>query len=394
MRRPGKKSLVVLGVVGLLVVAGSTAQAGWLFVLAAGVAGLLGGSLFVPQRLRFFKIERSVPLTAVAGQEVPVTITVRNSSRRRSPLARLEDRAAGLEPASFVCERAAPGAISTARSSRRAPRRGVFDGGEVRLRAGAPFGFVEARRDVQVPSRVVVVPQWVDLRSFPILEPASAPRDVLHERARTGAGEEYLGVRPYRPGDPRRHVHWRSSARRGSLVVREYEEHVQTKVGLVLAGVDAGTPPDSAFEALVSATASIGHYALRTGHPIEIVMAGSVGVRDLVRPSRNGMLQWLAEAAPSDESLGPLAAAAIRGVGRRGTVVFLVTSGSRAGRELEEAVGHVQAAGARALAVIADSASWQRDEPGASTVPMRLIGGRSAVRVLRKGKDLRACLQG
>ena len=394
MRRPGRKSLVVLGVVGVLVIAGSTAQAGWLFVLAAGVAGLLGGSFLIPQRLRSFRVERSVPPTAVAGQEVTVTITVRNASRRRSPLARLDDRPAGLEPALFVVERSPAGAVSTVRSLRRAPLRGVFDGGEVRLRGGAPFGFVEARRRIEVPTRLAVVPQWVEIRSFPILEPASAPRDVLHERARTGAGEEYLGVRPYRPGDPRRFVHWRSSARLGSLVVREYEEHVQTMVCLVLAGADAGTPPDSAFEALVSATASVGHYALHTGHPIQIVMASSDGVERLVRPSPSGMLQWLAGAAAIDRPLDPLATAAAAGVGRRGTVVFLVTSGGRAGAELVDAVGRVQAAGARALAVVADSASWQRAEPGISTVSTQLIGGRSAVRVLTKGKDLRACLQG
>lgn len=394
MRRPGKKSLVVLGVVGVLIIAGSTAQAGWLFVLAAGVAGLLGGSFLIPQRIRTYSVERKVPSSAVAGRDVPVTLSVTNTSRRASPLARLEDRFPGLGPASYVVERTPSGATATLKMTRPAPRRGVFEGGEVKLRAGSPFGFVESRRTISVPSRLVVVPRWVELRSFPILEPASAPHDILHERARTGAGEEYLGVRPYRNGDPRRFVHWRSSARFGSLVVKEFEEHVQTKVTLVLAGKDEGTPPDSAFEALVAAAASIGNYALATGHPIEIVMGSSDEVLRLVRPSRSGMLHWLAQAVPDDERLIPLVSAAVATTARRGTVVLFATSEGRAGGEIEEAAQRVQRAGARAVAVLADSSSWRDDDRGKDLLRRNAIGGRSPLRIVSKGKDLRSCLQG
>jgi uncharacterized protein (DUF58 family) len=241
---------------------------------------------------------------------------------------------------------------------------------------------------------MVVVPRWVELSSFPILEPASVPRDVLHERARTGAGEEYLGVRPYRPGDPRRFVHWRSSARLGALVVREFEEHVQTRVVLVLAGVDQGEPPDSAFESLVSAAASIGNYALLTGHPIEIVMAGDEKVRRLVRPNRNGMLRWLAEAKPGDASLAPLVATATESAGRRGTVVVLASSTGRPGADLPQALRTVQQAGARCVAVVADTGSWGGGAGKKRGTPLTLPVGRSSVRLLVKGKDLRSCLQG
>lgn len=392
MRRPSKKSFIVLGVVGLLVLAGSTAQAGWLFVLAAGVAGLVGGSILLPQRLGSFELTRDLPARAVAGHDVAVTIGVRNTSRRSLPLARIEDLFLGLEEASYVSERLAGGGSSEARSMRRASRRGVFEGGEMRLRSGTPFGFVVASKRVAVASKMVVVPSWVELSSFPILEPASAPHDVLHERARTGAGEEYLGVRAYRPGDPKRFVHWRSSARAGTLVVREFEEHIHAPVSLVVAGADAGTAPDSAFEAIVRAAASIGDYALRTGHPIQIVMAGDEGIRSVVRPGRGGMLQWLAEAQAGDADLGPLVSAGARGAGRRGTVVLLVTSAGLAPQSLIAALHAVQGAGARAVAVIADASTWAPD--GAPTPgPFRVPVDRSIVRLIRRGEDLRSCLQ-
>jgi hypothetical protein len=40
---------------------------------------------------------------------------------------------------------------------------------------------------------------------------------------RAGSGTELFGVREYRPGDSLRRIHWRSSARHGELVVREFE---------------------------------------------------------------------------------------------------------------------------------------------------------------------------
>ena len=173
-----------------------------------------------------------------------------------------------------------------------------FESGPVTLRAGSPFGFMSTSRTLQVESPIVVVPTWAELTSFPILEPSSIPFDVLHERARTGAGEEYLGVREYRPGDPQRAVHWRSTARVGQLVVREFEEEVQSRVTLVLAGSDFGDPPDSAFEWLASAAASIALYALNTGHPVDLLRPSRDGVAHLGDPDRYDVLDWLAAAQP------------------------------------------------------------------------------------------------
>lgn len=394
MRFPRRKALIVLAVGGLLVATGASAQAGWLFVMAAGVLGLLAGSLLVPARLAGCALAREVPKRATAGDEVLVGMSLRNNGRRTTGLARLEDRFGGFDPASFVCEPVPPGGTAVARVARRARLRGVFEGGEVLLRGSAPFGFFSTRRRCEVVSRMTVVPRAVDLRGFPILEPASAPRDVLHERARTGAGEEYLGVRPYRPGDPRRFVHWRSSARAGKLVVREYEEQVQSQVVLLLSGSDHGARPDSSFEALVSAAASIGNYALVTGHPVEILAPRGGEVLRLARPSRMGMLEWLAQVEAWDQSLMPMIDRCLPRMARRGTVVLLAASAGAAGAGLTRSVQAVQASGARAAVVVARSSTWGAEVPGEEPLLRALGAGRAALRVLLKGKDLRSCLQG
>jgi len=392
-RRLGRKALTVAGSAVLLFLAASTAQAGWLFVLAAGVLGLVAGSIGVRHNLKGLVIERSVARRARVGDDLRVGVTIRNPGGRVSPPLRLEDHHGAFEPASVLVDRIPPGVSAISELVRTAHRRGVFDGGEILLKTGSPFGFVRSERRVEVGSMLTVVPRWVQLRSFPILEPSSFPSDVLHERARTGAGEEYIGVREYRPGDPRRSVHWRSTARIGRLVVREFEEEVASRVTLVIAGNDHGVPPDSSFEALVSASASIAIYALSTGHPVELVGPGEDGSERLVEPDRFAALDWLARVQPDPAEAADLVRVGLGGAGRRGTVVLLTTtSGSLS--SLEDAVKNIQTAGARAIVVAARSRSWDEDAPDSDDAALRrAIGGRAALKMLHREGDLARCLE-
>jgi uncharacterized protein (DUF58 family) len=392
-RRISRRAVIVVGASVVLFMAASTAQAGWLFVLAAGVLGLVGASLVTRQHLGSATIERSVPRRARVGDEVRVGLTVRTGDRSL-PLLRLEDRFDAFEPTVVASNRLRKHEVAHLELVKSVHRRGVFDTGDVLLRSGAPFGFTTTSRSVEVPSPFTVVPYHVELRSFPILEPSSSPSDVLHERARTGAGQEYLGVREYRPGDPPRSVHWRSTARVGRLVVREFEEEVQTRVTLVVGGTDIGEPPDSPFEKLVSAAASIALYALVTGHPVDIVRPGADGgIDQLADPDRFAVLDSLAAATPRDEPLSPLVERALGRVGRRGTVVLLTSTLGAAMADLVDAIRLVQSAGSRAIAVVAQAGTWvEGSGNGDSDALAEVTGGRAAVMTIARGQELNECL--
>jgi uncharacterized protein (DUF58 family) len=395
-RRLTKRAFIVALVSGLLFIAGSTAQASWLFVIAAGVLGLVVGSLFIRHNLAAASIERSAPRRVRVGDEVRVGVVVTNSGRRALPLLRLGDHHGAFEDFAILVERLNPGQSAHVELVKRAVRRGAFSGGEAVLVSGAPFGFLRSTRTIDVPTDVTVVPRWVELRSFPILEPSSYLSDAVHERARTGAGEEFLGVRDYRPGDPPRFVHWRSTARAGHLVVREFEEEVASRVSLVLAGADTGSPPDSAYETLVSAAASIGVYALATGHPVDLVRSAPGGeLEHMGDPDRFALLDWLARARPVDASLEPLVGRALERMGRRGTVVVLAPNTGSAGSSLHAAVRRGQAAGCRVIVVGATASSWLADNESGSireTDLSSLAEHRASVRTVARGEDLSRCL--
>ncbi len=395
-RRLTKRAFIVALISGLLFLAGTTAQASWLFVIAAGVFGLVFGSLFMRHHLRNAEVMRSVPRRARVGDEVRVGISVRNSGKRRLPLMRLEDDYAAFQRTAVLVESVDPGSTAHVELVKKAHRRGAFGGGDVRLVSGAPFGFLATRRRVEVASELVVVPRWVEMRTFPILEPSSFPSDVLHERARTGAGEEFIGVRDYRPGDPPRYVHWRSTARAGHLVVREFEEEVASRVCLVLSGADTGVPPSSVFETLVSAAASIGIYALQTGHPIDMVRAASGGgVEQIAGPDRFALLDWLARAEPVDAPLTKLAAESLDRVGRRGTVVLFTPTTGASAASVSDAIKVVQSSGSRAIVISGRSSSWVRkgERPVQEVSLEGIGGGRAATRTISKGDDLLRCIE-
>jgi len=389
--------IFVLGVV--LMAAGSTAQAGWLFVLAAGAFGLVGGSFLLRRRPSDLSLRRDVPARVRVGDPARVLLRVHNSGSRALPILRLEDNFEAFEPGAVIVEPLGAGEGAAVELVKTALRRGVYETGHAVVMTGAPFGIKVSRAALDVDSRTTVVPRWVELRSFPILEPSSFPHETLHNRARTGAGEEYMGVREYRAGDPIRNVHWKTSARANRLVVREFEEESASRVAVVVAGLDAGDPPDSSFEALVAAAASIGRYALMTGHPVDLVYAKEDGTWERAGElDPISVLDRLAAVRPADHDMTSLAAAALARVHRRGTVVLLAPASGAAGRSLAEAVAAVQAGGSRAIVVAAKASSWgEADRSGGDSEEARILEGlearRSLLRVLTAERELERCLE-
>jgi uncharacterized protein (DUF58 family) len=379
IRRPAKRVGTVALVGGLLLFAGATAQSGWLFVLAAGVFGTVAGSALVRPRLDRVEIERSHPPRLQVGDHATVTLAIANPGAAL-PALRVEDACEAFGPVTLACPALLRGERAVVETTRRAHLRGVHVGGPVQLSTTAPLGFVRSRCALRVPGSITVVPRAVDLPRLTALEETRSASHGIEGGARAGAGLDYIGVRDYRPGDAVRAVHWRSVARTGRLIVREFEDEAHTAIALVLAGDDAGEPPDSAFEALVTAAASIARVASGRGHRVDLIRPGA-HLRDA-----GGGLEWLAAATPTDAPLTPLVDRAVGATGRGGAIVLLTPTTGRAAGDVANAVRRARNASCRVLVVRALSSSWGggghevRTDPGA---PLRTIV---------RGRDLAACL--
>jgi uncharacterized protein (DUF58 family) len=110
-------------------------------------------------------------------------------------------------------------------------------------------------------------------------------RDQPRAHGRLDPGGEFLNLRDYEPGDDLRRVHWRSTARRGRMMVRQNEARRRTPV-LVLLDVRPASHDRASFERAVEACASVVTACDRVGRPSTVmlstgVVVGATGQRHL-----------------------------------------------------------------------------------------------------------------
>ncbi|BDS06181.1 hypothetical protein NT6N_12210 [Oceaniferula spumae] len=135
-------------------------------------------------------------------------------------------------------------------------KRGIISLTDLRVCLPDPLGvFQRVRKTQSTADKLVVLPHRYRLPPYNI--PGNARFQLGGEAASstTGQSGDFTCVREYRPGDPLRHIHWKSWARTGKAIVKEYEDVFFPRYGLVL---DTFAPAEEAdlFEEAVSVAAS------------------------------------------------------------------------------------------------------------------------------------------
>jgi uncharacterized protein (DUF58 family) len=119
---------------------------------------------------------------------------------------------------------------------------------------------------------------------------------------RSGSGTEMFGVREYRPGDPLRRIHWRSSARHGELIVREFEPPGVQTLGIFC---DPAPPTPEAADQIARLAASEAWDCLRTGGRVVVWAPGAEPSRPDESRSLWAILEWLARYPYSPDAASP-----------------------------------------------------------------------------------------
>ena len=111
------------------------------------------------------------------------------------------------------------------------PRRGLYRQEAFRIVTRFPFGFLRKARELNLKSEALV---------YPSVEPTAKYLEILPslqgqmESLTKGRGQDLYALRDYVPTDSARHVHWKASARSGSLMVREFTREDDCRILMVL----------------------------------------------------------------------------------------------------------------------------------------------------------------
>ena len=224
-----------------------------LYLLLGAMLGLIVVSSWLSeQAISGLEVRRSTPRGVTVGHEVRIHYQAVNHKRRIPSLA-VELREQGLPVAAFL-PRVGAGEEATARSANRFIRRGIYPLGTLTISTSFPFGLFFKERDVELPGELVIWPRHD--RTLRAAAPGAGKSRALGVALARAAGTrgDYRGLRPYRPGDDPKDIHWRSSARLETPVVREYDRDTSESLWICL---DLEGEPSDHTEGLVEVAASL-----------------------------------------------------------------------------------------------------------------------------------------
>lgn len=344
--------------------------AGWAeFTIAAVVIAIAVAlcALFLIGRTAYDVALDLARTRVVVGERAVGALTLANHGTRAILPSRVV-LPVGAGRGEFGIQRLAPGEEAEELFAIPTQKRGVVKVGPVSVVRGDPLGLFERAHRRDDPVDLFVHPRTVlfdgqslgYLRDLEGLPAADLSRDDV----------SFHALLEYQPGDDLRHVHWRSTARTGTMMVRQYEETRRSHfvIGLSRSLADYATEDD--FELGVSAAGSIGLRALRDSQRVDMRVQG----RELPAGTGKQLLDSLSAVENSKPKEGGIAelAGVVAATMPLASVVVLVCGARVKSDDLRLACARLPF-GARVLVVVADTT--------ASAPALRRIGDADVVTV-------------
>jgi len=242
-------------------------------ILAMCCSFIAVSGILSEQTLRDISAKGSLPPTIYLGDAYPIPIKIHNGKKRLPsyslyltfPTDYQSDYR--VDPAPYFFQIPA-GATIEKSALLTATKRGPLKIRSCRLRTSFPFGFFVKTKSIPFDAECIVFPEIkpVDLPS---------PSDLSEEGEGkvSPSGDDLYSLREFRPGDSMSTVHWKSSAKTGTLRVREFSRGGTHSFTLFLNIQDGQTniPVEGdILEQRISETASLAYYLIRRGDEVRL----------------------------------------------------------------------------------------------------------------------------
>ncbi|MFT4214384.1 MAG: DUF58 domain-containing protein [Microbacterium sp.] len=249
---------------------------GWVEAIVAGAIALVLMILSLPFLLHARAYEVGLALgheRVVAGSPAEAIVTVRNSGRRTALPGRI-DVPVGSGLVEFGVPLLRPDASSQQTLELPPQPRGIVRIGPATTVRTDPLGLLRREHAFEDVHDLYVHPRTVSVPSTS----AGLIRDLdgAPTRRLVDADMSFHAIREYAPGDSRRQVHWKSTAKTGRLMVRQYEESRRSRMAVVLGLADSEYAGADEFEMAVSAAASLSLRAVRDARDLDIIVGAEI----------------------------------------------------------------------------------------------------------------------
>jgi uncharacterized protein (DUF58 family) len=266
-----------------------------LAVAATGLVALLVAVAWTWARPHL-EVARTVnPQRVIRGERADAMLRVTNPSGRvlhqLTAVDHVGDRGVDVE-----LPRVAAGETGTTGYRLPTERRGVLDVGPLSVIRQDPLGLMETARQFGAPETL-----WIYPKIYPV-SPLSAgrQRDLEGPTSDGAAGSiTFHALREYVVGDDLRLIHWRSTARTGTLMIRQQADPSQPQTTIVL-DTQVRSFDDETFEAAVEAAASL--IAASTSHRFPVRLFTGTGLSATGRGSRSTASSLLDHLTPLQRS--------------------------------------------------------------------------------------------
>jgi uncharacterized protein (DUF58 family) len=262
---------VMLGVIPASLIAGY--RLGWIELVVVGWAGVV---LVVVAALNLigrspFAVQLSLPhRRVVVGDPAHGRIEVTNPRRRRTLGVKVE-----IPVGHGLAELAMPGlrggAVYQQDFAIPTTKRGIVPVGPVRTVRADPIGLVRRELLWTGSAELVVHPRTMSVPSTStglIRDLEGAPTRDL-----TSSDVAFHALREYQHGDERRYIHWKSSAKTGTFMVRQFEQTRRSHLVVALTLATGDYASEEEFELAVSVAGSLGVRAIHDGRTVSVVVS-------------------------------------------------------------------------------------------------------------------------
>ena len=341
---------------------------------------------------RPFRVQRGWgDVEHVEGDDVPVVVQLEASGNVQPAAATLVERVGRLGIERHPLRRSGR-RLSVRYVLERLPR-GRYAFEDIRVEIADPFGLERVAVALPAPGALLVYPRLVRLARL-FSETGAHSHDGRRLLLRRQSGFELHGVREYEQGESLRRVHWRSTARRGQLMVKELEDAPRDEIAVLL-DADAAAVVGDSFDVQVRAAGSILESYVRLGRRAVLVLNSE---RRDVQQVHSAAADWrralelLAAVEPTGRSTVARLLAEQDGPAARALELVVVTARlepALVDRLVQRAVSH-----RKVSLVYVDPTSFNGGRRRPEPLLLRLHSAGIPVATVRAGDDLEAALEG